>query len=112
MEGSGGEGGQETQVVMLGGTLGFTWRAAVPPHCAGSSSAAPPRCHVVAPERKRNETEKWSGMKAGRDGSGYQMDRRRVLHLKRQREDPDMNSFCGDRNVCDFHKALLYVFVL
>ncbi|MEQ2228505.1 hypothetical protein ILYODFUR_009630 [Ilyodon furcidens] len=72
-------GGQETQVVMLGGTLGFTWPAAVPPHCAGSSSVASPRL-VVAPQRKRNETktgeEKRSGMKQG--WYSYWMDGRRV----------------------------------
>ncbi len=50
------EGGQETQVVMLGGTQGSTHHAVVPPHCAGSSSAASPPCGHAG-EREKREIE-------------------------------------------------------
>lgn len=40
----GSGGGQETQVVMLGGTHGSTRHAVVPPHCAEFSSAASLLC--------------------------------------------------------------------
>lgn len=48
-----GEGGQETQVVMLGGTQGSTHQAVVPPHCAGSSSVASLPCGNTTEKEKR-----------------------------------------------------------
>lgn len=51
-KGEGGGGGQETQVVMLGGTLGFTHHAVVPPHCAASSSVASLPCGHTSEKEK------------------------------------------------------------
>lgn len=52
-------GGQETQVVMLGGTRGSTHHAVVPPHCVESSSVASLPCgHKEKEERKDERTER------------------------------------------------------
>lgn len=58
--------GQETQVVMLGGTLGFSHHAVVPPHFAGSSSVASLPCGHTT-EGWRNG-EKKRGKQGWKDG--------------------------------------------
>lgn len=67
-------GGQETQVVMLRGTQGSTHHAAVPPHCAGSSSVASLPCgHSRERGKKREGKERHrrkTGMKGGQRERG------------------------------------------
>lgn len=61
--------GQETQVVMLGGTLGFSHHAVVPPHFAGSSSVASLPCgHTTEGWRNGEKIKRKARMEGWRDG--------------------------------------------
>lgn len=75
--------GQETQVVMLGGTLGFSHHAVVPPHFAGSSSVASLPCgHTTEGWRNGEKIKRKARMGGWRDGgsnsSRFGMDGGRV----------------------------------